>query len=175
MPMWYLCDTVVISLRRIHRQKGVDPYKDSTMRLRDGAITVEDDELWLTHEVPSLDPKEGVPWFHGERLLREGLVLVPENAPAGRVNGRRLAEGAPLALEPGSASSQQVAVRCEARHNKARGEIRKAEEFRSARKVLHLCVGAQVMLGVNKIWDASTSLLALRLQPRLPPRAHPPR
>ena len=67
------------------------------MRLRDGAITVEECRLLQTHEAPSLEPTEDVPWLHGERLLREGLVLVPENAPAGRVNGRRLAERAPLA------------------------------------------------------------------------------
>ena len=57
----------VIRHRRIHRQKGVDPYKESTMRLRDGAITVEDYELWQTHEVPSLDPREDAPWLYGER------------------------------------------------------------------------------------------------------------
>ena len=32
----------VIRLRRIHRQKGADQYKESTMRLRDAAITAED-------------------------------------------------------------------------------------------------------------------------------------
>ena len=36
----------VIRLRRIHRQKGVDEFKDSTMRLRDVANTMEDYELW---------------------------------------------------------------------------------------------------------------------------------
>ena len=55
------------------------------MRLRDGAITVEECRLLQTHEAPSLEPTEDVPWLHGERFLREGLVLVPESAPAGRV------------------------------------------------------------------------------------------
>ena len=32
----------VIRLRRIHRQKGVDAFKESTTRLRDAAITHED-------------------------------------------------------------------------------------------------------------------------------------
>ena len=39
----------VIRLRRIHRLKGADPYKDSTMRLRDAAITLEDYALWKQH------------------------------------------------------------------------------------------------------------------------------
>ena len=49
----------VIRLRRIHRQKGVDPYKESTMRLRDAAITHEDYELWKTHELDA--PHESGP------------------------------------------------------------------------------------------------------------------
>ena len=35
----------VIRLRRIHRQKGVDAFKESTMRLRDAAFTKGDYEL----------------------------------------------------------------------------------------------------------------------------------
>ena len=52
----------VIRLRRIHRQKGVDAYKDSTMRLRDVAITVDDYDLWKTHELDSLDWGKPCPW-----------------------------------------------------------------------------------------------------------------
>ena len=37
--------TSVVRLRRIHRQKGVDPFKESTMRLRDAAMTMADYEL----------------------------------------------------------------------------------------------------------------------------------
>ena len=36
----------VIRLRRIYRQQGVDAFKNSTMRLRDSAITTEDYALW---------------------------------------------------------------------------------------------------------------------------------
>ena len=49
----------VIRLRRIHRQQGVDAFKESTMRLRDAAITYEDYKLWKTHEVDALH--ESVP------------------------------------------------------------------------------------------------------------------
>ena len=45
----------VLRFRRIHRQKGVDEYKECTMRLRDGAMTREDYELWQTHEVETID------------------------------------------------------------------------------------------------------------------------
>ena len=45
----------VIRLRCIHRQKGVDAFKDSTIRLRDAANTVDDYELGKTHELESMD------------------------------------------------------------------------------------------------------------------------
>ena len=46
----------VLRFKRIHRQKGADAFKESTMRLRDAAMTVEDYELWKTHELDSIDP-----------------------------------------------------------------------------------------------------------------------
>ena len=58
----------VIRLRRIHRQKGVDRFKDSTMRLRDVANNVEDYDLWKTHEVDSLGPDGECPWLGGEHV-----------------------------------------------------------------------------------------------------------
>ena len=160
--------TEVLRLRRIHRQKGVDPFKESTMRLRDAAITVEDYELWKEHELDSIDPTETVPWEGGEKLLATGLTLVATNKHAGMVNGSRLASSAPIVdprmplAAPGSLSSAQVVVRIEARHtHPQRGEGRKADEFRNLRKGLHLRVGAKVILGVNFLWDVSTVPLGL--------------
>lgn len=46
----------VLRFRRIHRQKGADAFKESTMRLRDAAMTVADYDLWKTHELDSIDP-----------------------------------------------------------------------------------------------------------------------
>ena len=97
----------VIRFRRIHRQKGVDAFKDSTMRLRDVANTVEDYDLWKTHELDSLDPDGECSWPGSGRLLDEALVLVPENSPAGKLNGQRLAKRAALVGEPGTASSER--------------------------------------------------------------------
>ena len=41
--------STVLRLRRIHRQKGADLYKESTIRWKDAAITLEDHKLWETH------------------------------------------------------------------------------------------------------------------------------
>ena len=151
----------VLRLRRIHRQKGVDAFKDSTMRLRDAANTLEDYELWKTHELDSLDPEVDCPWEGGENLRREALVMVPENAPAGKINGMQLAARAPMHGAPGPASAANVVVRCESRHNHERGERRKADDFRQVRFAVHLCVGARVMLSQNRIWGVPTVPLGL--------------
>ena len=150
----------VIRLRRIHRQQGVDAFKESTMRLRDAAITHEDYELWKTHEVDVLH--ESVPgsaspcsWKGGEALHREALVLVPENAAAGKVNGKQLAARAPLHVAERLASAEGI-VRIEARHSDPRGLHKSADDFRQLRRALHLCVAAKVMLTLNGTWDMST-------------------
>ena len=160
--------TQVLRLRRIHRQKGPDAFKESTMRLRDAAITLEDYELWKEHEVDSIDPTHTAPWEGGEKLLSNGLTLVATNKQAGTVNGTRLAAAAhifnsrmPLAA-PGQLSAAQVVVRCEARHTHPhRCEMRKSQEFRNIRKALHLRVGAKVILCLNFLWDVSTVPLGL--------------
>ena len=107
----------VIRLRRTFRQKGGDAFKDSTMRLRDSAIITKDYALWKTHEVDDVRPEAACPWPGGEHLLPEAVLLVPENAPARKINGNQLAARAPLHGEPGPASSGHVVVRCEARHS----------------------------------------------------------
>ena len=58
----------VVRLRRIYRQKGVDAFKDSTMRLRDSAITTADYALWKTHEVDDMSTDMVCPWPGGEYL-----------------------------------------------------------------------------------------------------------
>ena len=151
----------VIRLMRIHRQKGVGPFKESTMRFRDAAISLDDYNLWKTHELDNVDPDAACPWAGSGPLLEEALFLVPENMPAGKVNGKRLAARSPLHSEPGPSSSTEVVVRCEARHNKAGGDHRRAEDFRNVRQALHLCVGARVMFIQNRLWDVPTVPLGL--------------
>jgi len=110
--------TDVIRLRRIHRIKSADHYKDSTMRLRDAAITVEDHKLWQEHEIDSLEDPSVVTWPGGEGLLDAALCLVADNAQAGRINGMRLAAAAPFLNEPSSGGSTQ---QCQRRGTKSRG------------------------------------------------------
>ena len=153
--------TQVLRLRRIHRQRGADPYKDSTMRLRDAAITTDDYDLWQTHSIDECDAEHDAPWPGGENLLRHALYLVADNTQAGRINGHRLASRAPSLHEPSSAGSLSVVVRCEARHNNERGSNKRASTFRNVRKALHLCVGARVVLCLNSIWGVQTVPLGL--------------
>ena len=55
----------VLRLRRIHRQEGADPYKESTMRLRDAAQTQEDYDLWHEHSLDECDSPDDAPWPGG--------------------------------------------------------------------------------------------------------------
>ena len=159
----------VIRLRRIHRLKGADPYKESTMRLRDAAITLEDYALWKQHEIDYDDDSHsgeassscGEPWSGAGNLLSEGLWLVAENSQAGGINGHRLASTVPRLGQPSLGSCSSVVVRCEARHNNPRAENRKASDFRNIRKACHLRVGARVILTVNAIWEVQTVPLGL--------------
>ena len=155
----------VLRLRRIHRILGQDPFKETTMRLRDAAITVEDHILWKSHEVESLEPdsvsSSESSWLGNGDLLREALVLVTDNAQAGAINGQRLSEGVPLLSESKPTNPSSIVVRCEASHNDVRGEHPKADEFRNLRKAVHLRVSAKVILISNKIWGVNTVPLGL--------------
>ena len=160
--------TQVVRLRRVHRLLGVDRYKESTLRLRDAAISVEDYELWKTHELDTLDPDVSpLLWPGADGLLDAALVLVTDNAQAGRLNGKRLTAGVPLLSEtivkaPGIASAtgsavlsyadaEQIVVRCCARHNQDKARHLDAKEFRNLRTTTHLRVGARVILTTNRL------------------------
>ena len=101
------------------------------------------------------------PWEGGDALVKEALVLVPENAAAGKINGKHLAARAPLHGAEPPASATGVVVRIEARHSDPRGASKVAEDFQQLRRALHLCVGAKVMLTLNRIWDVPTVSLGL--------------
>ena len=95
-------------------------------------------------------------------MLATGLTLVLENKQAGTINGKRLAQTAPLlqAVSDGVVATKTI-VRCEARHSHSKGDLRKADEFRHVRKALHLRVGAKVSLCLNHVWDTATVSLGL--------------
>ena len=69
----------VIRLRRIHRQQGVCLFKETTMRLRDAALSVEDYNLWKSHELENVDPTSVCSWDDSNQLLEDALFLAPEN------------------------------------------------------------------------------------------------
>ena len=143
--------TDVIRLRRIHRQKGADEYKNSTMRLRDAAITPADHLLWQEHVLDSTDSFPN--WPEGAGLQKEALILVTQNAIAGRVNGERLRGRTCAVSEPVPAAAENIVVRCNAVHNDLRAERRASDQYRQLRAAVHLCVGCKVMLTQNHIWN----------------------
>ena len=118
----------VVRLRRIHRQKGVDPFKESTICLRDAAITEADHQLWQEHTLSGPDAKPA--WEGAEDWLERGLVLVAENEMAGRFNGLRLRERAPPITEPVPVALESVVVKCYATHNDPRAKRRPSDQFR---------------------------------------------
>eukprot|EP00660_Eupelagonema_oceanica_P007192 gene7192-15539_t len=135
-------------LRRVHRQGGVCPFKDSTLRLRDGAMTLADHDLWRTHDIadPSCSPEL--------KMQAENWTwLCAENASAGQGLARcmlRLAQ-----------SSGQVVIRINAEHSDAAAARRPPDEFRGLRTQVHLVVGAPVMLLVNILYDVRGVLMGL--------------
>jgi len=154
--------STVVRLRRVHRLLGVDHYKESTLRLRDGAITLADYELWKTHQLETLEPQSNPAlWPGAEGLLDNALVLVTDNAQAGRLNGKRLSTGVPLLSAPSIARAEQIVVRCCSRHNQDRARHLDASEFRNLRTVTHLRVGARVILTTNRLWATDTVPLGL--------------
>ena len=63
----------IIRLRRIHRQKGADPFKETTIRLRDAANTEADYRLWQEHLLGS--PEERPTWDGAEIFVGAWLSL----------------------------------------------------------------------------------------------------
>jgi len=149
----------VVRFRRIHRQKGADLFKESTIRLRDAAVTLDDYKLWQEHALSSPDARPD--WDGGEDLTSRGLMLVAENEVAGRVNGNELRRRAPALCEPVPALSPKVVVRCDSVHNDVRAARRPADQFRQIRPATYLFPGARVMLSMNYMWGVSTVHLGL--------------
>ena len=76
----------VVRLRRIHRQPGASVYKESLIRLRDGAMTQDDHKLWRQHDLGSAECT--LDDAARKRFERDVSHLFSENAPAGARNGR---------------------------------------------------------------------------------------
>lgn len=141
----------VFRLRRIHRQAGASEFKESLLRLRDAAHTKEDVALWKSHDVTSpeckLSPEE-IRVFQRDRVH-----LFCEKQRAGAFNGRRLGEDATAAgcagiLRIWSVESNPLVERYS------------CDSFGGLRRVLHLALGAPVMLisNIRTIWNLVNGL-----------------
>ena len=84
--------TEVVRLRRVYRQRGKSLFKDSTLRLRDVALTFDDHALWQTHDLAGAlaAPKAAEDVAVKRTLEEEALWLVTENKLAGARNGEEL-------------------------------------------------------------------------------------
>ncbi|CAK0879229.1 unnamed protein product [Prorocentrum cordatum] len=133
--------TDVVRLRRIYRQKGPSPYKDSTLRLRDGAMTLHDYSLWCGHDVSAVP--------HDRPLRRaletDALWLTTENKKVGERNGAKLARH--------SEANGAPVFAFDAVHSDPRAEKRPPDEFYQLRTKVHLSVGAPVLLTSNLLWE----------------------
>ena len=80
--------TACVRLRVVYRQGDPCPFKESIMRLRDGAMTLSDYNMRKTHDIMDTANCDG-------DIMRRAdgfLWLCAENADAGERNGRKLAK-----------------------------------------------------------------------------------
>ena len=131
----------VVRLRRIHRQKGASPYKDSLINLRDGAMSEADHALWATHDMSA--GSQTCTFSAEERQVfeDEAVHLFAENAPAGARNGYkagRLAE-----------TSGRTILRVASRDTSQSAAKERNDNYNNLRRVVHLVHGAPVMLIAN--------------------------
>ena len=138
---------VVFRLRRIHRQVGQSVYKESLLRLRDAAHTKEDVELWKTHDLTNLT---SCTLTVEERKLFESqsVHLFCENRRAGQFNGCRLGEDA-------ASKTDSCILRIWSADSTPGVERHTSDNYGGLRRVLHLAVGAPVMLTMNlrTVWN----------------------
>ena len=133
--------TTVVRLRRIHRQPGASAYKESLIRLRDGAMSKEDHELWTQHDLAADPPACRL--TQDQRARFEGKVthLFADNAGAGERNGcmaGRLAEG-----------KRRSILRVASRDSTASASRQPCDMFGQLRRVVHILEGAPVMIIAN--------------------------
>jgi len=140
--------TACVKLRRVYRNLDNEgpngAFKDSQLRLRDCAPTPADYALWTSRDLDlgSLTEEEKA------AAETEAVWIVSENAVAGERNGRKLGEHA--------ARADLAIYRIEAAHSceRASGHGVLAEHYQQLRTVVHLAVGAPVMLLVNSFFGA---------------------
>jgi hypothetical protein len=133
--------TTVVRLRRIHRQPGASQYKESLIRLRDGAMTKEDHALWSQHDLAADPPTCQLGPQERTRFEDRVTHLFAENAGAGERNGvmaGRLAE-----------DRHKTILRVASRDSTAAASRQACDMFGQLRRVVHLVEGAPVMIICN--------------------------
>ena len=141
--------TACVRLRVVYRQGEPCPFKESTLRLRDCAMTLADYDLWASRDVMRKD------------ICDPGLVessdeflwLSAENANSGERNGNKLGQlakknGVPI-LRYHSLHSEDAAAR------------KRPGEFKGLRTLTRVAIGAPVMLIANKLFGVDTAPLGL--------------
>ena len=131
--------TTVIRLRRIHRQPGASLYKESLIRLWDGAMTKEDHALWLQHDLAA----DSCCFSAQDRTRMENEVnhVFAENAPGGERIGFMAGR---LALE-----KDRSILRVASKDNSAVAAKQPCDMFGQLRRVVHIIEGAPVMIISN--------------------------
>ena len=132
--------TTVVRLRRIHRQPGVSPYKESLIRLRDAAMTKEDHELWRQHNLNDLDACTLTP-EEKQAFEEDAVHLFAENAVAGERNGFKVGRQA--------VTVSGTVLRVASRDSTEAASRATYDMYGQVRRVVHLARGAPVMLISN--------------------------
>ena len=138
----------VFRLRRVHRQSGVCPFKESGLRVRDGAQTVADHGLWQTHDISkgTTDPA------FKQRTLTEFKLIAAEHRTVGEWNGEQAAAMASTVRRRDPSASGASVLRIRAVHNDPAAADRSPEDCKQLRSLVHLVIGAPVMLLLNGVW-----------------------
>ena len=137
-----------VKFRVIYRQGAPCPFKSSTRRLRDFAMTLDDYELWKSRDIASDTRPADL-----KRRAESFIWLCEENAATGERNGEKLAD---LSRRTFSAIFRYSAV-----HNTAAASGYKPQEFKGPRANCHISVGAPALLISNKLFGVYTAPLGL--------------
>ena len=147
--------TDVVCLKRIYRQKSRDPYKESTIRLRDAVCTPDDWKLWKSHDI-GVTSSTINSW--SDDFLSHALQLTVENSICGSINGEKLQEVSSVQKQD---PKLNVVLKCEAVHHDDRGRYKSAASFRNFKDTIHLALLAPVMLTQNTLYGVNTVSLGL--------------
>ena len=148
--------TDIVRLRRVHRQKGASEFKESTLRLRDGAMTPRDWDLRASHDL-----NEPGTCLDSRARSESFMHLCAEHRFVGARNGACAREQAMAAAREDPSSGKAAIVRVVAENSSNTAKEMAKDSFNGLRPVVHLLLDAPVMLIVNLLWGVRTVPLGL--------------